>query len=203
MRAVDVGVGHDDDAVAQLVGVVLVLPKPVPSAVMSVTISASSRAEARPPAFRILPRNGMPGTCDRVPAWRSRPRSRPRPGRFRTARVAPWQSAACPAVQAVEHAFAARRSRACARPRDTRGVDDLRADDLGVERILEQEFGELRRYDLPARSAALPTTRACPYLRRELVPGPDGQHAADPRACRRRWSRPWPSSRSLPSRCSG
>ena len=61
MGAVDVGVGHDDDAViAQLVGVEILAPMPVPSAVISVPISwldsiLSKRARS---TLRILPRSG-------------------------------------------------------------------------------------------------------------------------------------------------
>ena len=41
VRAVDVGVGHDDDAVvAQLVDVEVLAPMPVPSAVISVTMES-------------------------------------------------------------------------------------------------------------------------------------------------------------------
>ena len=54
VRAVDVGVGHDDDAVvAQLVGVeVLARPMPVPSAVMSVRISSLAAASRSAPSRR-------------------------------------------------------------------------------------------------------------------------------------------------------
>src|SRR4029450_11385089 len=50
---------------------------------------------------------------------------------------------------AIQHAFAARQLARLARglPRAC-GFDDLRADDLGVTRILEQEVRQLRRYDL-------------------------------------------------------
>ena len=94
MGAVDVRVGHDDDAVvAQLFGLVVVLAHaavPVPSAVMRVAIcseavSLSKRARS---TLSTLPRSGRIAWNFAVAAllWRNRRRSHPRRCRSRTGR---------------------------------------------------------------------------------------------------------------------
>ena len=83
MAAVDIGVGHDDDAViARLLRSKSSLPMPVPSAAIRVPISAepsilSKRARS---TLRILPfkRQDRLEARGRGPAWPSRRRCRPR-----------------------------------------------------------------------------------------------------------------------------
>ena len=143
VRAVDVGVGHDDDAVvAQLADVEVVAPMPVPSAVMSVPISCepsilSRRARS---TFRILPRSG------RI-AWKLRSRpclAEPPAESPSTMKSSDLRRVALLAVgelarQAgdVERALAAghlaRLARGLARGR---GLDDLADDHPGLRRVL-------------------------------------------------------------------
>ena len=82
MRAVHVGVGHDDDlVVAELLGVEVRRAMPAPSAVMSVRISAEASILSRRAfsTFRILPRSGRIAWERAVaaPAWREPPAESP------------------------------------------------------------------------------------------------------------------------------
>ena len=162
----DVGVGHDDDAVvAQLVDVEVVAADAGAQRgdqredlVRLLTAASRSAPSRRSGSCRAAA--GSPGTCGRGPAWRCRRRSRPRRCRSRTAPGPPWQSASLPG-RPMPSSTPLRRviSRALrAASRGARGVDDLAADDLGVDRVLQQVVGERSCHHVFHRAAHLAAT---------------------------------------------
>ena len=171
VRAVDVRVGHDDDAViAQLVGVVLVLAEAgaerrdqrddllrahelVEARALDVEDLAAQRQDRLELAVAALLRA-------------SRRRNRPRRGRARTARDrAPGSRRACRAAPSSRARPCGASARApCAPPRArARRRRSCVQMILASAGLLEQEVGELRRRRSPGRSAGPPRRRACPW----------------------------------------
>src|SRR5689334_6800364 len=185
VRAIDVRVGHDDDPViAELVDVVLVLAEAraergdqrddllrayelVEARALDVEDLAAQRKDGLELAIASLLRGPAGGiTLDQI--------------NFAQCRIALLAVGELSGeAHAVEHALAARElARLARRFARTRRLDDLRANDLRVDGLLEQEFGELRANDLLDDRLHFGADELVLGLRRELRLGYlDGQHA--------------------------
>ena len=132
MRAVDVGVGHDDDAlVAQLVLADIARPcrsrAPAIRSAISWLAAQLVAASPRRRSGSCRARAGSPGSRGRAPAWPSRRRCRLRPGRSRCLRRSSCeQSASLPGRRSLRVAVLRstsfswrRRSRSSARSMTT------------------------------------------------------------------------------------